>query len=191
MKNAHSSKIITLILTVMTCAVILLMIACCFAPYYTISEPYHFILNPNPMPDHYSLNDVMWTDTKVITTYFTEDFPSFDINYFVTNMVLSYILGLLTLVSCGFYIANEMRRFPSFVSGVFTCITSVLWALFSLLAYPSNAMLDLGVPKFMGIRSVIIVICIVGAVLAVVRTVCWIITEIKVSQERKARLAQL
>ena len=191
MKNAHSSKIISLILTVMTCAVILLMIACCFAPYFTISEPYHFILNPNPMPDHYSLNDVMWTDTKVITTYFKEDFPSFDINYFVTNMVLSYILGLLTLVSCGFYIANEMRRFPSFVSGVFTCITSVLWALFSLLAYPSNAMLDLGVPKFMGIRSVIIVICIVGAVLAVVRTACWIITEIKVSQERKARLAQL
>lgn len=191
MKNAHSGKIITLILTVMTCAVILLMIACCFAPYFTISEPYHFILNPNPMPDHYSLNDVMWTDTQVITTYFKEDFPSFDINYFVTNMVLSYILGLLTLVSCAFYITNEMRRFPSFVSGVFTCITSILWAVFSLLAYPSNAMLDMGVPKFMGIRSVIIVICIVGAVLAVVRTACWILTEIKVSQERKARLALL
>lgn len=191
MKNAHSGKILTHILTVLMCAVILLMIACCFSPYFTISEPYHFILNPNPMPDHYTLIDVMWTNTKVITTFFSNQYANFDINDYVINMVLSFIFGVATVGTCVWHIANEMRKYPAMVSGVFTNICGFGWALFSLMAYLNNAMLDLGVPAFMGIRTAIIILSVVGTVVVVVRFVVWLLTEIKVAQERKARLALL
>lgn len=191
MKNAHAGKTVTHILTVLICAVILVMIGCCFSPYYTISEPYHFILNPNPMPDHYSLIDVMWTDTKVVTTYFTEQYSNFDINDYVINMVLSFIFGVGTVATCVWHIANEMRRFPTLVSGIFTNICSFGWVAFSLMAYLNNAMLDLGVPKFMGIRTTIIILTIAGTVIVAARFVVWLLTEIQVSKERKARLALL
>ena len=191
MKNAHTGKIYCHILTVLLCALVLVMLACTFAPYYTISEPYHFVLNQNPTLDHYSLVDVMWMDTNVVTTFFTEDYPSFDINYFVTNLVLSFIFALATVVTCVVHLANEMRRFPSMVSGVFTHICGLLWVLFTMMGYLNNAMLDLGVPAFVGIRTVLIAVSIIGAVVYAVRLVIWILTEIKVSQERKSRLALL
>ena len=191
MKNAHSGKILTHMLTVAMAAIVLVMLACCFSPYFTIAEPYHFILNPNPTLDHYTLIDVMWTDVKVVTTYFTEQYPSFDINYYVINMVLSFIFGLGSVVTCLWHLSNEMRRFPSMVSGVFTHICGFLWAIFTLLGYASNEMLDLGVPAFMGIRSTILIVTAVGAVVVAARFVIWLLTEIKVSQERKARLALL
>lgn len=191
MKNAHSGKIVTHILTVLMCVVILVMLACCFSPYYTISEPYHFILNPNPMPDHYTLIDVMWTDTKVVTTYFTEQYANFDINNYVINMVLSFIFGIGTVATCIWHLANEMRRYPCMVSGVFTNICSFGWVAFTLMGYLNNQMLDLGVEKFMPIRTTIIILTIVGAVVVAVRFVVWLLTEIMVSKERKARLALL
>jgi hypothetical protein len=43
----------------------------------------------------------------------------------------------------------------------------------------------------MGIRSVIIVLAIVGTVVAVVRFVIWLLTEIQIAKDRKARLALL
>lgn len=191
MKNAHSGKILTHILTVAMCVIVLAMLGCTFAPYFTISEPYHFILNPNPTLDHYTLVDVMWSDVQVVTTYFADQYANFDINVYVINMVLSFIFGILTVVTCVWNLANEMRRFPSMVSGVFTHICSILWAVFTLLGYTNNDMLDLGVPAFMGIRNVIIIVSVVGAVMAAIRLVVWVLTEIKVSQERKARLALL
>lgn len=191
MKNAHSGKIFTHILTVLMCVSVLVMLGCCFAPYYTISEPYHFILNPNPTLDHYSLIDVMWTDTKVVTTYFTEQYPSFDINYYVINMVLSFIFGVFSVVTCVWHLSNEMRRFPTMVSGIFTNICGFLWAIFTFMGYANNEMLDLGVPAFMGIRTVILIVSAVGAVVIALRFVVWLLTEIMVSKERKARLALL
>ena len=191
MKNAHSGKIVCHILTVLMAAIVLVMIACCFSPYYTISEPYHFILNPEPVLDHYNLIDVMWTDTKVVTTFFKEDYPNFDINYYVTNMVLSFIFALATVVTCIVHLANEMRRYPSMVSGVFTHICGLGWVIFTFMGYLNNEMLDMGVPAFMGIRPVLLGVSAVGAVIVLVRLAAWIRTEIMVSKERKARLALL
>lgn len=191
MKNTNLGKTICMVLSVVLCALILVMFGCCCSPYYTISEPYHYVLNPNPMPDHYTLMDVMWMDTKVITTYFTDMYSNFDINDYVTNMVLSFIFGLGTIGTSIWHAANEMRRYPSMTSGVFVCICSVLWGVFSLLAYPMNIMLDMGVPVFMGIRPIIIIISAVGAVLAIARFVIWLLTEIEVAKQRKARLALL
>ena len=191
MKNAHTGKIVTHMLTLALLSIVLVMLASCFSPYFTIAEPYHFILNPNPTLDHYSLVDLMWMETKVVTTFFTEQYPSFDINYYVTNMVLSFIFGLATVVTCLVHLSNEMRRFPSMVSGVFTHICGLLWALFTLLGYVSNEMLDLGIPAFMGIRSTIILLTIVGVVIYLIRLVVWVLTEIMVVKERNARLALL
>lgn len=191
MKNAHTGKIITHILTILMCAVILVMIGCCFNPYFTVSKPYHFILNPNPVPDHYSLIDLMWTDTVVITEAFEEMYPGFDINLYVTNLVLSFIFGIATVITCIWHLANELRRFPTMTSGIITNICGICWAAFSLLGYLNNAMLDAGTEAFMGIRTVIIILSAVGAVLVAVRFVVWLLTEIQVVKERKARLALL
>ena len=191
MKNTNLGKTICMIMSVLICLLILAMFGCCCSPYYTISEPYHYILNPNPVPSHYSLMDVMWLKTNVITTHFTEMYSNFEINNYVTNMALSFIFGLAMLATTVWHSANEMRRYPSMTSGVFVAICSVLWALFSLLGYTNNQMLGLGVEKFSGILPVIVIISAVGAVLTLVRLVLWILTEIQVSKQRKARLALL
>lgn len=191
MKNVNLGKTVTHVVGVVVCAIILVTFGCFCSPYFTIVEPYHFVLNPNPTPDHYTLMDVMWLDTKVVTTYFTDMYSNFDINNYVTNMALAFIFGLGTIATCIWHAANDFRRFPNMVSGIFSQICSVLWALFSLLGYLNNTMLDLGVEKFMGIRTVIIILSVVGAVLVVVRFVFWLLTEIQVAKERKARLALL
>ena len=191
MKNINLGKTITHILAILVCAVILVTFGCLCSPYYTISEPYHYVLNRNPMPDHYTLMDVIWLDTKVVTTHFTDLYSNFDINNYVTNMALSFIFGLGTIAACVWHAANDFRKYPNLVSGIFTQVCSLLWALFGLLAYPSNVLLDMGVEKFMVIRPVIVILTVVGAVLAVVRFVLWLLTEIEVSKQRKARLAKL
>lgn len=191
MKNINLGKTLTHLLAVLICATILVTFGCFCSPYYTITEPYHFVLNPNPVPAHYSLMDVIWLDTQVITTYFTDMYSNFNINDYVTNMALSFIFGLGTIACCIWYIINDFRKFPTLGSGIMSQACSILWALFGLLAYPSNVMLDMGVEKFMGIRTVIVILTIVGAVLVVARFVIWLLTEIQISKERKERLAKL
>lgn len=191
MMKAHTGKTITHVLTILMCAVIIAALACCFNPYFTVSEPYHFILNPNPTPDHYTLIDLMWLETPMITEVFEEQYPGFDINLYVTNMVLAFIFGAATVITCIWHFANEFRRYPCMTSGVFTNICAFCWSIFSLLGYLNNAMLDAGVPAFMGIRTVIIALTIAGTVLVVIRFVMWLLTELQVSKERKARLALL
>lgn len=191
MMKTHTGKTITHVLTILMCAVIIAMVGCCFNPYFTVAEPYHFILNPNPTPDHYTLIDLMWLETPLITEVFEEQYPGFDINLYVTNLVLSFIFGVATVITCIWHFANEFRKFPSMTSGIFTNICSICWAIFSLLGYLNNALLDAGVPEFMGVRTIIIALTIAGTALVAIRFVVWLLTEIQVSKERKARLALL
>lgn len=191
MKNTNLGKTITHVLGVLLSVSALLLFGYCCAPYFTIAEPYHYILNPNPMPDHYSLMDVMWMETKVITTYFTDMYSNFDINNYVTNMVLSFLFGIATVVTCIWHAANDFRKYPNMTSGIICQICGLLFGLFSLLAYPSNVMLDMGVAKFMTVRPVLIILSVVAMVLAVARFVIWLLTEIQVAKDRKARLALL
>mgnify|MGYP006967417459 CR=1 FL=1 len=107
------------------------------------------------------------------------------------SIILSFVFGVATVITCIWHFANEFRKFPCMTSGVFTNICGILWALFSLLGYLNNAMLDAGVPAFMGVRTVIIALTIAGTVLVVIRFVMWLLTELQVSKERKARLALL
>ena len=90
MKNTNLGKTICMILSVLLCVLVLAMFGCCCSPYYTISEPYHYVLNPNPMPSHYTLMDVMWMDTKVVTTYFTDMYSNFNINDYVNTTFRMY-----------------------------------------------------------------------------------------------------
>ncbi len=191
MKNAHTGKTITHVLTILMCAVILVMIGCCFSPYFTVTKPYHFILNPNPAPEHYTLIDLMWTDTVAITESFESMYPGFDINLYVTNIVLSFVFGVATVITCLWHFANEFRRFPSLTSGILTNICGICWVAFSLLGYLNNALLDAGAEAFMDTRNVILILIAVGTVLVAVRFVVWLLTEIKVAKDRKARLALL
>jgi len=191
MKNTLTGKMLTQVLSVALCAVALILLAATLCPYYTIAEPYHFILNPNPVTDHYTLMDVMWLDTEVITTYFANQYSNFDINNYVTNMVLSFIFLVATVATSVWFGYNEYKHFPSMASGVFTHISALLAGLFSLLGYLSNDMLDLGVDVFMYVRTVIIIASALVMVLAIARFVIWLLTTIQLSKERAARLALL
>lgn len=191
MKNINLGKTFTHLLSVLICATILVSFGCLCAPYYTITEPYHFVLNPTPMPDHYSLMDVIWLETQVITTYFTDMYSNFNINDYVTCMAVSFLFGVGALYACFHHARNDFRRYPTMTSAIFTHICTICWALFALLAYPSNVMLDMGVEKFMGIRTVIIILSVIGAVLSVARFVIWLLTEIQITKERNERLAKL
>ena len=189
--NAHNGKVITCILTVLLCAVILLMIGCTLAPYFTISEQYHFVLNKNPKTEHFSLMDVMWTDTVAITEHFTAQYSNFDINDYAVGMAVSFIFAVLTILFSLSLLSKELRRFPCLVTGIFTNIFGLAWVYFTIPAYTDNVLLDLGRPEFMGIRDTITLLIYIGTALYFVRLIAWIWTEVCVSKERKARLALL
>lgn len=191
MKNTLNGKMLTQVFSVILCAVTLMLLAATLCPYYTIAEPYHFILNPNPVADHYTLTDVMWLDTEVITTFFEDQYANFDINNYVTNMVLSYIFLLATVVTSVWYAFNEYKHYPSMTSAIFTHICGLLAGVFSILGYLSNDMLDLGIPAFMYVRTVIIIAGAAVLVIAIVRFVIWLLTTIQLAKERAARLALL
>ena len=191
MKNTLNGKMLTQVLSVVLCAVALILLAATLCPYYTIAEPYHFILNPNPVTDHYTLVDVMWLDTEVITTFFENQYSNFDINNYVTNMVLSFIFLLATVATSLWYASNEYRHYPSMTSAIMTHICGVLAGVFSLLGYLSNDMLDLGIADFMYVRTIIIIAGAAVLVLAIVRFVVWLLTTIQLGKERAARLALL
>lgn len=191
MKNALTGKMLTQVLSVVLCAAALILLAATLCPYYTISEPYHFILNPNPTPDHYTLTDVMWLDTQVVTTFFEEQYANFDINNYVTNMVLSFIFLLATVATSLWYAFNEYKHYPSMTSAIFTHICGVAAGVFTLLGYLSNDMLDLGVPAFMYVRTIIIIAGAAVLAVAIVRFVVWLLTTIQLGKERAARLALL
>lgn len=192
MKNTLKGKMLTQILSVLLCAVTLILLAATIlCPYFTISEPYHFILNPEPKPDHYTLVDVMWLNTPVITTNFTERFSNFDINDYVTNMVLSFIFLVATVVTSLWFAYNEYKHYPSMTSAIFTHICGLLAGLFTMLGYLSNAMLDYGVPAFSYVRIVIIACGAVVLLASIARFVIWLLTTIQLNKERAARLALL
>ena len=191
MKNTLNGKMLTQVFSVILCAVTLMLLAATLCPYYTIAEPYHFILNPNPVADHYTLTDVMWLDTEVITTFFEDQYANFDINNYVTSMVLSYIFLLATVATSVWYAFNEYKHYPSMTSAIFTHICGLLAGVFTLLGYLSNDMLDLGIPAFMYVRTIIIIAGAAVLVIAIVRFVIWLLTTIQLAKERAARLALL
>ena len=192
MKNTLTGKMLTQILSVLLCAAVLIMLgATIICPYYTISEPYHFILNPNPTPDHYTLTDTMWLNTKIITTEFENRFSNFDINDYIISMVLSFVFGLGTIVSAIFFAKDEFLKYPSMTSAIFCHITGILCGVFGILGYLNNAMLDYGVPAFMYVRTVILICFFVITALTVIRFIIWLLTTIQLAKERAARLAML
>lgn len=191
MKNTKTGKLITRIFTVLACLLVIAMTVCYFFPYFTITKEANKYLDPNPQPVDYTLIDLLWTNTKVINEHFSKIYGNFDINNYVTYMVLSFVFGLATVVTSVWHTYNEIKRYPDMTSGVLTNIACVGWGVFSLLAYLQNDLLALGTPAFMGIRPVFTIFAIVATVVAVIRFVIWLLTEIQIAKDRKARLALL
>ena len=215
MKNTLLGKTLTQSLSVVLCAAILIMIVCTFCPYFTVSEQYVKYVNENPQMKNYSLFEAMWCNVDysefdddmnrfnpslnnssdfsvyVIRLYFEEQYANFDFNKYITNMVISFVFAIAALATSIWFAANEYRKFPSLVSGIFAHICAIGCALFSMMGYMNNAMLSLGNPKFMYIRTVIVALIFAILVLAIVRFVVWLLTEIQLAKEKKARLALL
>lgn len=208
MKNTHAGKITTQILSVILCAAALLLLCCYFQPYFTITREYNKYLDKEvPLPDHYTLVDVIWCNTKpqadgkmtvgtdfsvtIIRKHFEAKYGNFVFNDYVTNLVLNFIFAIALVVTAIWFAANEFRKFPSMTSAIFTHICGMACGLFGLLGFGNNAMLDLGVEKFMYIRSILLILSIVVLVLSIVRFVIWLLTTLQLHKEKKARLALL
>lgn len=207
MKNTHLGKMLTQILSVILCATVVIMIACCFHPYFSIEKAYHFILNPNPKTDYYTLIDVMWCNTTeqedggmnvstdfsvdIVRKHFEEQYSNFDFNKYITNMVLSFIFSLATVATTIWFAFNEYKHYPSMTSAVFMHISAACYAAFGLMGYISNDMLSLCVPAFAYVRTLIIILIAAGLLIAIARFVIWLLTTIQMAKERKARLALL
>lgn len=210
MKNTVTGKTIMQILSVLLCAVIIIMITACFHPYFTISEMYSKFLNPNPGMDHYSMVDVMWCNTDfsdfgednkfnpkrdfstlVIRDNFEKKYEEFNYNDYVTAPVVGFLMAIATVATALWFARNEFKRYPSTTSAIFCHITGIACGAFTLVGYTDNAMLDLGVPKFMFIRQIIIICGAAVLVLSMIRLVIWILTAIQLRKERKARFALL
>lgn len=208
MKNTHAGKITTQILSVILCAVTLVLLCCYFQPYFTITREYNKYLDKTvPLPDHYTLVDTIWCNTKpqedgkmtvgtdfsvlIITKHFESLYGNFNINDYVTNLVLNFIFGIAVVVTAIWFAANEFRGFPSMISAIFTHICGLACGVFGILGFLNNAMLDLGVEKFMYIRTVMLILSFVVLAISAVRFVIWLLTTLQLHKEKKARLALL
>ena len=207
MKNTYAGKLTTQILSVVLCAVTLIMLCCCFHPYFMIQDAYDRYLNPNPKSDYYNLVDVIWCNTKpqedgkmtvttdfsvkIIREYFRSKYDQFDFNKYVTDIMLNFVFCIAVVVTAIWFAVNEFRRFPSTVSAVFCHICGFACGLFGVLGYGDNAMLSLGVPEFMYIKLVMLILSVVVLVLTIARFVFWLLTTLQLRKERKARLALL
>lgn len=207
MKNTLLGKTTTQILSVLICAAIIIMIACCFNPYFIITEPYNEFLNPNPETDYYSLIDVMWCNTsydegekinvstnfsvQLIREHFEAEYKNFNFNDYVTSMVLGFLFGLGTVASSIVMGRTEFKRYPGMTSAIISHICGIACGVFTVIGYFDNDMLALGVEKFMFIRWVIVGLGAAILVLSLARTVIWVLTRVQLSKERKARLAAL
>ena len=207
MKNTHAGKVITQILSVVLCAVTLIMLCCCFHPYFSITEAYDKFLTPNPKTDYYTLVDTIWCNTKpqedgkmtvgtdfsvkIIREYFESKFGNFNFNDYVTNIMLNFVFAVATVVTALWFASNEYKRFPSMVSAIFCHICGLACGLFGVLGYVDNAMLGQGVPEFKYIQTIQMILSFVVLVISIARFVIWLLTAIQLHKERKARLALL
>ena len=207
MKNTQAGKVITQILSVVLCAVTLIMLCCCFHPYFSITEPYDKFLTPNPKTDYYTLVDTIWCNTKpqedgkmnVVTEFsvrliresFEKQFDSFNFNDYVTNIMLNFVFAIATVVTALWFASNEYKRFPSMTSAIFTHICGLACGLFGVMGYMNNAMLGLGVPEFLYIQTIQMILSFVVLAVSVARFVIWLLTTLQLHKERKARLALL
>lgn len=194
MKITHKGKLATQILSVVLCALILIMLAATLCPYFTMTEKYDYYINQDPKTDHFSLTDVMWLRTEKVIEFFREVHEpplAFPINEYVTNMVLSFIMALGTIAASIWFAANEYRHYPSLGSGIITHVAALACGIFGMMGYFGNAMLGEANPRFAYILLVIQILIILITVVAVARFVVWLLTEIKLAKEKKARLALL
>ena len=207
MKNTHAGKVTTQILSVVLCAVALIMLCCYMHPFFSITDPYDKYVNPNPKTDFYNLVDTIWGNTEksedgkvpvgdkfsvtIVRKDFEKQYGNFNINDYVTNLVLNFVFAIATVATAIWFAANEFRRFPSMVSAIFCHICGLACGLFGVLGFLNNAMLDHGVPEFMYIRTVLLILSFVTLALTAVRFVIWLLTTIQLHKERKARLALL
>ena len=207
MKNTLAGKVTTQILSVVLCAVAVFMLCCCFHSYFDITKPYHPILNKNPKPAYYNLVDVMWCNTepvedgkmtvstdfsvKIIRELFQEKYENFNFNAYVENIMLNFVFAIASVVTAIWFAANEFRRFPSMASAIFMHVCGLACGVFGLLGYTNNAMLGLGVEKFMYIQTLQMILSIVVLAISIARFVVWLLTTLQLHKERKARLALL
>jgi hypothetical protein len=194
MKITHKGKLATQILSVVLCALTLIMLAATLCPYFTMAEKYDYYTNQDPKTFHFSLTDVMWLRTKDVITFFREVHEpklAFPINEFVTNMVLSYLLCLGTIATSAWFASNEYKRYPSLASGILTHICGIGAGVFGLMGYFGNAMLTEANPTFAYILPIIQILICVMTVVAIARFVVWLLTERQLAKEKKARLALL
>ena len=109
----------------------------------------------------------------------------------VTDIMRNFVFCIAVVVTAIWFAANEFRRFPSTVSAIFCHICGFACGLFGVLGYGDNAMLSLGVPEFMYIKLVMLILSVVVLVLTIARFVFWLLTTLQLRKERKARLALL
>lgn len=201
MKNLSLMKKVITITTVLIALLLLAQTALTFIPYFTIT-PLPGLLNPNPVPQEYSLFDLCWVDTLTITGSFSKSFQDlglkdFKINDHVIMPVLTLVLGLAMIVTGIVYIKDVLKEYPSVVSGTLLHLFSLVWVPCAIAGYTGATILYIDqfvkglnviLPSAHMVRSTSVILIVATSVLVALRLAAWIVDLI---QEKKARAARI
>ncbi len=175
------------ILTVFLIVLTLAQTVVTFLPCWNLTEA-PSIVNENPQPTDYSIQQYCWTDSKVMNKIFTAQFLAdygvkYDSNNYVLGLVVVFGLALLTV---GFSVAKLERAYyginnPAIM--ILCNIATVAWAYFSLTEYMSNFLLTLA--TYPMVRTMLIVLAYPIAVVAAVRLVLDVILAVQAYRAAK------
>lgn len=169
------------ILTVLIVILVLAQIVCTFLPYWNLTSA-PSILDENPQPTDYSIQQYCWTSSKVMNRVFKAQFLAdygvkYDSNDYVLGLVLVFACSLLTL---GFSVVKLERAHYGINAPLIMIlcnIASIAWVVFSLKEFFTNFLLTLGVYPM--VYTLLLVFTIPAAVLLAVRVVLDVILAVQ------------
>lgn len=164
------------LLSILIIVMLLVQLVCMFLPYFNLT-PIADRVNKNPVPTDYSIQQYCWTDCATMNKIFNKMIDDYDSNDYAISLVLTFVLGVISLGVIALNLKNVLTGIPGPVLRVLSHAFSILWVGIGLFCFLTNYILTLGVYPMVWTASVIALG--VGAAAVAARLVLDVILGIK------------
>lgn len=171
------------VLSILVIVLVLAQVVCMFLPYWTLTPVADRLLNPNPQPTDYSIQDYCWTECRTMNKIFEKMFKEnyngakYVSNDYVLGLVLTFLLGVLAIVFSVIKLVKNISKTKAPVVNTLSHGFGLAWAGVALYNFFLNFILAL--TSYPMVHTMLIVFAIPAAVAVAVRLVLDIIIGIK------------
>lgn len=171
------------VLSVLVIVLVLAQIVCMFLPYWTLTPIADRLLNPNPQPTDFSIQDYCWTECRTMNKIFDKMFKEnyngakYVTNDYVLGLVLTFLFGVLAIALSVIKTVKSILKTKAPLVNVLCHGLSLAWAGVALYNFFFNFILTL--TAYPMVHTLLIAFAIPAAVVVVVRLVLDIIIGVK------------